>query len=79
MKDKKFTYIKIVRFNNCKDCPHNYFHGTDDDCDHDRCEMLNKYIHCYLNSGDEDFRNECGVLDDCPFLKNKSITNEVTR
>lgn len=79
MDDKRFTYIKIVHFNNCNDCPHNHFYGTDDDCDHDRCEMLDKYIHMYPNSGDKDFRNESGVLDDCPFLRNKSIKNEVTR
>lgn len=77
MKNKRFTYTEITYFNNCNDCPHRCFHGTDDDCDHDRCEMLDEYIHTYLSSGDEDFRNECGVLDDCPFLKNKSITNEV--
>lgn len=76
MKDKRFTYTEIVHFNNCNDCPHNYFHGTDDDCDHNRCEILNKYIHCYLCSGDEDFRNSDGILDDCPYLKNNSLIKE---
>lgn len=77
MEDKRFTYIEITHFNNCNDCPHRCFHGTDDDYDHDRCKMLDEYIHLYMANGPEDFRNECGVLDDCPFLKNKSITNEV--
>lgn len=76
MEDKRFTYTKIVHFNNCNDCPHNHFYGTDNDCDHDRCEMLNKYIHCYLCSGDKDFRNSDGILDDCPYLKNNSIIKE---
>lgn len=40
--------------------------------------MLDEYIQIYMDSGDEDYRNECGVLNDCPFLKNKSITDEVT-
>jgi len=79
MDDKRFTYTTIVHFTNCYGCPHNCFHGDDDDCDHDRCEMLGRYIHCYLNSGDKDFRNENGVLDDCPFLKNNSIIDEETR
>ena len=74
MKDKRFTYTEITNFNNCEDCPFNHFHGTDDDCDHDRCELLNKYIHCYLCSGDKDFRNEDGILDECPFLKNNILT-----
>ena len=74
MKDKRFTYTEITNFNNCKDCPFNQFYGTDDDCDHDRCELLNKYIHCYLCSGDKDFRNEDGILEDCPFLKNNILT-----
>jgi hypothetical protein len=38
--------------------------------------MLNEYICCYLNSGDKDYRNKDGVLPNCPFLKNNSITEE---
>ena len=76
MKDKRFTYTKVVHFNNCDECPHRYFQGTDDDCDHDGCELLNQYIHCYLNSGDKDFRNSDGILDDCPYLKDNSKIEE---
>lgn len=76
MEGKRFTYTKIVHFNNCNDCPHNQFNGIDNDCDHDGCEILNKYIHCYLCSGDKDFRNSDGILDDCPYLKNNSIMIE---
>ena len=76
MNKKRFTYTAIVHFDNCEECPHNRFHDADDDCLHLRCELLNKYIHCYLYSGDKDYRNKDGVLDDCPFLKSNSIINE---
>lgn len=73
---KKFTFVKIIHFDSCFDCPYNSFHDDDYDCTHDRCDKLNKYIKTYLNSGNEDFRNEDGVLDGCPFLENKIIAEE---
>lgn len=76
MEDKRFTYTKIVHFNNCSDCPHNCFHGEDYECNHDECELLNQYIHCYLIDGDKDFRNSDGILDDCPYLKDNSKIEE---
>ena len=50
MKNKRFTHTKIVDFNYCKDCPHNYFYGHDLDydiyCDYDerRNEQRRKTI-----------------------------------
>ena len=49
----RFSYTKTTYFNYCSTCPHSRFHDDDNDCAHNRCELLNKYIHCYLNDGDE--------------------------
>lgn len=69
----RFSYTKTTYFNYCSTCPHSRFHDDDSDCTHNRCELLNKYIHCYLDDGDKDFKNKDGILDDCPFLKNPNI------
>ena len=77
MKNKeRFTFVKIIHFDNCFDCPYRSFHDDDNDCTHDRCDKLNEYIEMYLNKGAKDFRNEDGVLDGCPFLENKIIAEE---
>jgi len=72
----EFTYIEITRFNGCNDCPKRAFYDTDDDYTHDRCEELNRYIKVYKSSGAEDYRNDKGVLNNCPFLKQSTIIEE---
>ena len=74
--EKRFTYTSTQRFNNCSDCP---FRGTDysDDCeDQEYCERTGKTIRVYTCDGNRDYSNADGVMDDCPFIENNTITEE---
>lgn len=70
---KRFTYIKKKHFDNCEDCPFSNFVDDDYSPTHYGCSMTESYIREFTNDGTEDFRNEEGVLDNCPFLKNQVI------
>lgn len=73
MKKKRFTYIKKQHFNNCEDCPFFFFIDDDYSPTHYQCGITKYDIKTFTNDGSEDFRNEDGVLDNCPFLKNQTI------
>jgi hypothetical protein len=74
--EKKFTFVDISHFDTCYGCPFWSFHDDDNDYRHDRYDKLDRYIKIYSNIGDEDFRNNDGVLDGCPFLTNNVIAEE---
>lgn len=72
----KFRYI--VEFDKCDNCPFNKFVDDDYSPTHTECERTVDYIMEWTNEGETDFRNpETGVLDNCPFLKNNTIIEEL--
>lgn len=73
---KKFTFVNVTHFDSCFGCPFNSFYDGDNDYTHNRCDKLKTYVKIYAMSGDEDFRNEEGVLDGCPFLENNILAEE---
>ena len=70
---KRFTYIKKLHFNDCGDCLFASFIDDDYSPTHEECDKTESYIVEFTNNGVDDFRNEEGVLDNCPFLKNQTI------
>lgn len=70
----KFRYI--IEFDNCDNCPLKKFVDDDYSPTHTECERTNEYIEQWLFENEHrDYRNyETGVLDNCPFLKNNTIT-----
>ena len=70
-------FVLITEFDNCSNCP--FCEHVDDDYSptHTECTKLNKYIQKWgFEMKTVDYRNEDGVLDDCPFLSNNVIKEE---
>lgn len=70
----KFKYTKTIEFNNCDGCPFCDFIDDDYSPSHLLCSKTITYIKLFKNSGNEDFRNDEGILDNCPFKKLPHIT-----
>ena len=67
--------MSITEFDNCSNCPFREYVDDDYSPSHTECTKLNKYIKQWgFKMETVDYRNEDGVLDDCPFLINNVIT-----
>ena len=70
-------FMSIIEFDNCSNCPFREYVDDDHSPLHTECTKLNKYIEQWgFKTETVDYRNEDGVLDDCPFLINNVITEE---